>query len=1153
MHNLCVVLLVVFLNALYFSGCIDCKSDIVLGVTYSLTGANQVTGVAAQEGFRLCVETANRRGGVRVAGNQYNLTLVDASDDSSTRLVQLSYEAMAQDPSIDILLSPGNSSPAKAALLATKKYSNKTIFITSGKSASLWNTGYKYAVGTGGMPQAAAKGLFESIEKSNLPILQMAIFYRLDSFSSSLADWAKSECATTFARWNCEVVIFFPLTFPVDGISDEIHFANSFAAMPAGQIDFLVVCGLLPDSIPTVRGLRLSKADPKLAYFTNALDPVVVAEADNWLLGNRADYEVENMPGALFTRWSNAAKALLRRFPSAIIASGASGGHISSLTVCDLLLTALNTTASLSPDDIRNALLLINGTTVGGPFAMHPTGFNMLDSYRPAQVIKGELININDPNEMFALSPSRWDWLLLRDQDNITAKLNASPYIVAVIQLLLGCWTALILVEQTLYTLKNQRKAADTSMTSRVKATNSMHWSLWLLLSTCSLSVAAIWCALFVCFTGFSFEIPAAISPTVQINYSLNFALVTLLPIFALTWSSLFLLTKSVKSSEAAKFNPNSQELMGSEIISLEYSTTASAATSISPKQEIDSNGESSIRQALGARTATRNSRHNAIFSHKDHFVYLKARLDWFVVLGGAILSGAIITARFLFQISLELQAATYKYSVAAEICLAIFLLWPMITVAMLVYFHAIRLRVVGGFTLTLAIIIYFHLTRYSTTYYYSPYHNTVLDSKGSIDPTLISIITSVISGLTCVIFIGLQFNQMQLSRNSLALQISRMEMKLTEFKLLNSALKADLQRMKSCSDNSIKALELINSVRPFNCNSYSIANSLSTNSEILQLQYEHQSINKKTARNSIATSSQLVTKEDKRREKLLLKTQKLIASYEDTLKGLLSSLEGKLPKPIDSSLKFHMKDLLFHPVCLELLKDLCAKQLCVESVLFIKDCSKYWLLQNNYELRQKHGMFLFQTYIEQNSPQQINVAMTMFEDIHTHIKNNQFPVDLFAAAEKEIYHLLHANLMSKIEQNEELYQIFQLILQKLPLQSLMHSPSKKSLEETCKYSSNESINNNMNITAFAPAATDGISDIVVLPHQIDSAQNNNHHKAQDSIKGVYNTPLSSATTKMDEMETAIPENSNSNNNNNQKNNNDLIPGTVNSVSKCPS
>ncbi len=116
---------------------------IILGSAISITGKYSTNGIHASNGYNLAVKIINDRGGVKVGGKMYKLSIKYYDDESTpARGAQLAERLIKQD-GVKFMLGPYSSGLTKAIAPVTAKYKIPMVE-AEGASRSLFTQGNRY-------------------------------------------------------------------------------------------------------------------------------------------------------------------------------------------------------------------------------------------------------------------------------------------------------------------------------------------------------------------------------------------------------------------------------------------------------------------------------------------------------------------------------------------------------------------------------------------------------------------------------------------------------------------------------------------------------------------------------------------------------------------------------------------------------------------------------------------------------------------------------------------------------------------------------------------------------------------------------------------------------------------------------------------------
>ena len=111
------------------------------------------------------------------------------------------------------------------------------------------------------------------------------------------------------------------------------------------------------------------------------------------------------------------------------------------------------------------------------------------------------------------------------------------------------------------------------------------------------------------------------------------------------------------------------------------------------------------------------------------------------------------------------------------------------------------------------------------------------------------------------------------------------------------------------------------------------------------------------------------------------------------------------------------LMQLLHHPVCVEVLKDELERIHSVENIIFFLHALRYRKLLTSVKTRRAVATQLFETFIAEDSPQQINLSTRQRDAVASALRKNRDDTctpQLFQEAEREVVLLMETNVMKQ-------------------------------------------------------------------------------------------------------------------------------------------
>jgi branched-chain amino acid transport system substrate-binding protein len=115
------------------------QAPIKIGASISMTGTYAKPGLYQKEGYELCVQEANDKGGL--LGRKIDLVVYD--DQSTPTTGQRLYEKLITEDKVDVVMGPYSSAISEAVANVTEKY-KKVMVAPLAATTSIFKKGRKY-------------------------------------------------------------------------------------------------------------------------------------------------------------------------------------------------------------------------------------------------------------------------------------------------------------------------------------------------------------------------------------------------------------------------------------------------------------------------------------------------------------------------------------------------------------------------------------------------------------------------------------------------------------------------------------------------------------------------------------------------------------------------------------------------------------------------------------------------------------------------------------------------------------------------------------------------------------------------------------------------------------------------------------------------
>jgi len=341
-----------------------------IGAPLPLTGPLSPEGLKQQRGYDLWAETVNKAGGIKVAGDVYDVEIVYVDYESQTpRAVQTAERLITADK-VNFLFAPFGSGAAKAASSVAERYQIPMIAATA-SSTSVYDQGYEYLFGTFTPNSTLTEPLAKIVANSGEGISNVAIYARNDLFPLAIANEMKKSTENN----DLEVISFDEYAI---GTMDH---ASALTLMLRSKPDWVFVTGYINDLILIRRQMVDLGIEPKVltmiagpAYqeFIDATGKHSsnVSSAAWW--HPAVSYEGKDIFGST-ADFVAAFEAKFDSVPDYAEASAAAAGAVLQL--------AIEQAASIEPTAVRDALASMDTVTFYGQVHFGKNG--QIDSLEP--------------------------------------------------------------------------------------------------------------------------------------------------------------------------------------------------------------------------------------------------------------------------------------------------------------------------------------------------------------------------------------------------------------------------------------------------------------------------------------------------------------------------------------------------------------------------------------------------------------------------------------------------------------------------------------------------------------------------------------------------------------------------------------------------
>jgi branched-chain amino acid transport system substrate-binding protein len=327
---------------------------IKIGASISLTGTYAKPGTYQKEGYELCAQEANDRGGL--LGRKVEFVIYDDQSTPATG-VRL-YEKLITEDKVDAVMGPYSSPITEAVANVSEKY-KKVMVSPLAATTSIFRKGRKYIFMVISPAEVYLEGLVDMAAKRGLKTIAIVNEDTLFTKSSAIgvADLAKKR--------GLQIVL--QEAYP----KGNTDFSALLTKIKAANPDVIAASTYFDDAVALTRQMKELNVNPKMYGVTVGGDLPEFYD----LLKQNAEY----IYGA--TQWEHtlpypgqkefyaAYKAKFNREPAYHSAAGYAG--------CVTYLEAVKRAGTLDADKVREALLKLEMRTMFGDYKVDADGFQL--------------------------------------------------------------------------------------------------------------------------------------------------------------------------------------------------------------------------------------------------------------------------------------------------------------------------------------------------------------------------------------------------------------------------------------------------------------------------------------------------------------------------------------------------------------------------------------------------------------------------------------------------------------------------------------------------------------------------------------------------------------------------------------------------------
>jgi branched-chain amino acid transport system substrate-binding protein len=328
------------------------QAPIKIGASISMTGTYAKPGIYQKEGYELCVQEANDKGGL--LGRKIDLVVYD--DQSTPTTGQRLYEKLITEDKVDVVMGPYSSAISEAVANVTEKY-KKVMVAPLAATTSIFKKGRKYIFMVISPAEVYLEGLVDIAAKRGLKTIAIVNEDTLfpKTAANGTAEFAKKR--------GLQIVL--QEAYP----KGNTDFSALLTKIKAANPDVIAASTYFDDAVALTRQMKELNVTPKMYGVTVGGDLPEFYD----LLKQNAEYiygATQWEPTLPYPGQKEFMAIYQKKFnhePSYHAAAGYAG--------CVLYLDAVRKAGTLDSDKVREQLLKLETRTMLGDYKVDADGF----------------------------------------------------------------------------------------------------------------------------------------------------------------------------------------------------------------------------------------------------------------------------------------------------------------------------------------------------------------------------------------------------------------------------------------------------------------------------------------------------------------------------------------------------------------------------------------------------------------------------------------------------------------------------------------------------------------------------------------------------------------------------------------------------------
>ncbi|HEX8156449.1 MAG TPA: amino acid ABC transporter substrate-binding protein [Solirubrobacteraceae bacterium] len=354
-----------------------------IGAALSLTGSLAKEGQLTKQGYQLCEEIVNSKGGVSAGGKSYKLAIAYRDDtsepDTAAQLVD-----RFNDQAIKLVLGPYGSPSTEAAAAVVEK-NGQVMVDSSGADNNIFTKGYRQTFAVLSPATSYAKVMIQALASQAKPKPRTVVFLSADDgFSKTVAKGGAEEAhkqgikvlaTETFPEKSTDVsaAVNKAKSLNPDLVVGAVHLVEGIAIIKQSKELGLKPAGGFAETVapPTPDFVRTLGASAEGVVGSTQWVPQVTGE--DKFFGTAQEY----------------ASSFKKRF-----GSDAEYHSAEAAAACLALVLGTENAGSTEPAKVRDAIARLDSPSFFGPIKFDSTGKNVTKQMSVIQIQDGKPVTV---------------------------------------------------------------------------------------------------------------------------------------------------------------------------------------------------------------------------------------------------------------------------------------------------------------------------------------------------------------------------------------------------------------------------------------------------------------------------------------------------------------------------------------------------------------------------------------------------------------------------------------------------------------------------------------------------------------------------------------------------------------------------------------